>query len=68
MSTNQTTAADRQFLSIGFLCQMFQRTPAELRSILAAASIPPSHSVNGISYYDGRAVETLRSALATERN
>ena len=66
MSTNQTT--DREFFSLGYLCQLHQRSPAELRAVLAAAGVEPSHYVNGVAHFDHRAIEACRRANNTERN
>ncbi len=65
MSSDTT---ERQFFSIGYLCQLHQRSPSELRAMLTAARVEPSHYVNGVAHYDHRAVEACRRTDNDETN
>jgi hypothetical protein len=54
---------DRQLFTVGYLAQMFQRRPDELRAMLAAAGIKPAQSVNDLVHYDGYAIIAISRAL-----
>jgi len=60
---HESPPADRQFFSIGYMAQFFQRPVETLRMILAAAEIKPSYLQNDIPYFDGAALIAVRDAL-----
>lgn len=51
--------ADEQLFSVGWLCQRFQRGPAEIRSAMRQAKIPFVRSLNEVPYLDGYGLVAL---------
>jgi len=59
----ESPPADRQYYSLGWMAQFFQRPVEVLRMILAAAGVKPDHSVNDVLFYTGPALLVVRDAL-----
>jgi len=60
---HESPPADRQFYSLGYMAQFFQRPVDTLRMILAAAEIKPDHSQNDVLFYTGPTLLVIRDAL-----
>lgn len=64
---NNDIPVDRRYFTLGFLSQLFQRTPADLRVILAAAGVQPTHSINDVPYFDAYGFLAIGRALREAR-
>lgn len=49
----------KQFFSLGRLCQMFQRRPAEIHLLMRAANVEFVQSVDDVPYIDGNGLIRL---------
>ena len=55
--------ADRQFFSIGRICEMVGQSPVAIRAAAKSAGVTPQFSLNDIGYYAGDAVLKIRHQL-----
>lgn len=54
---------DRQFLSVGYLCQLLVVTPGQLIVLMEATGVEVTAMVDGIAYFDGDATQVLVNKL-----
>ncbi|MCY2989828.1 MAG: hypothetical protein NTY19_18440 [Planctomycetota bacterium] len=59
----ESPGVDKQFFSLGYMAQFFQRPIETLRAILSAAEIKPAYLQNDVPFFDGAALLTVRHAL-----
>lgn len=55
--------ATQSLNSLGYTCQLLQRTPAQIRRACVAASIAPTVVLDGVDHFDDAAIDRIRQAI-----
>jgi hypothetical protein len=53
----------KHFSTIGYMCQLFQRSPAWVESKLRDLRAEPSMELNGLKYYNGETHDAVLGLL-----
>ncbi len=61
------SSKSNNLMSVGWLCQLFQRLPHEIAKAAKELDIEPAMVINGTSHYSGPQAERIRKHLAGNR-
>jgi len=54
---------DRQLFSVGYVAQLVQLPPRDVRLAARSAGVPVAYSLNDVAYYDGAGVVAINRFL-----
>jgi hypothetical protein len=63
-----TTAADRDFISVGQLAAHVQKPVRRIEAAAEQLRLKPAMRLNGVPYFDGAQVERLTAKLQEQRS